>query len=360
MTQELERPLAPRPDHVPAELVRQFDLYNMPGASEDVHEAFAAVQAASPDIFWTPYNGGHWVATRAEDIMAMQADFENFSNRGFVIPPMPEGAHRQVPLELDPPEHAPFRRPLTAALLPAQLAKLDAGVCAVAVESVERLVPLGECEFIRDFAKVMPIHIFLHLVEIPLDDKAYLLELAEDSVRGDAETRFNAHKAMHAYLLKWIRARREKPGEDLLSKLINADIRGERISEDDAISYCTSVLFGGLDTVASMLGFIARYLAQNPEHRHLIVSRLDDEPFLKAVIETAGPVLPEGDTALAGLSYRICLNAKKPSGDCTPDAHSDAIWTLQGAAFGGRGARAGGGATPRYLANGPGVEMMKV
>ncbi|WP_347270321.1 cytochrome P450 [Rhizorhabdus histidinilytica] len=285
MQDVMERTLAPRPEHVPAELVRDFDLYDIPGAAEDIQAAYRAIQQASPDIFWTPHNGGHWVATRGEDIVEMQRDYNRFSHRHIVLPPMPD-APRQIPLEMDPPEHARYRRPLMQALLPSIVSELESKVRQVAIDAVERLLPRGECEFVEDFAKVLPIHVFLELVELPLDDKAYLLALAEDSVRGrDAETRGRSQQLMGAYLLPWIRARRETPGNDLLSKLVNVDIGGERISEAEATSYATLVLFGGLDTVAGMIAFIARFLAQNPEQRRQLVERLDDDAFVKNAIE---------------------------------------------------------------------------
>jgi cytochrome P450 len=286
MQDVMESRLAPRPDHVPADRVRDFDLYNIPGAGDDIQAAYSVIQQSSPDIFWTPHNGGHWVATRAEDILVMQRDHSRFSYRNIVLPPMPEGTPRQIPLEIDPPEHARYRRPLMQALLPSIVSELEENVRQVAIDAAEKLKPLGECEFVEDFAKVLPIHVFLELVQIPLDDKAYLLTLAEDSVRGStAEIRLGSQRAMGAYLLPWIQARREKPGDDLLCKLVNVDINGERISEMEAISYATLVLFGGLDTVAGMIAFFARFLAQNPMHRRQLVERLDDDAFVKNAIE---------------------------------------------------------------------------
>jgi cytochrome P450 len=275
-----------RPDHVPAELVRDFDLYDIPGSADDVQAAYAAIQQSSPDIFWTPRNGGHWVATRGADIIAMQRDFQHFSHKHILLPPMPEGTPRQIPLEIDPPEHAHYRRPLMQALMPSIVAELDSKVRDVAIAAIEKVLPQGGCEFIEDFAKVLPIHVFLELVDLPLSDKAVLLTLAEDAVRGrDAETRLHAHRDMGAYLLDKVRARRNNPGDDLLSKLVNVDLGGDRISEHEAVDYATLVLFGGLDTVAGMIGFIARFLALNPGHRHQLVERLDDDAFLKNAIE---------------------------------------------------------------------------
>ena len=305
--------LPDRPAHVPEDRVYDFDLYNVPGSAADVQAAYAAVQQAAPDIFWTPRNGGHWVATRADDILAMQRDHRHFSHSAIVLPPMPPGTPRQIPLELDPPEHARYRRPLMQALLPAIVAELEQTVRDVAIAAIEKVLPNGECEFIEEFAKVLPIHVFLELVDLPLADKAILLPLAEESVRGrDAETRIRSQQAMGGYLIDKIRARRETPGTDLLSKLVNVEIAGERISEPEAVSYASLVLFGGLDTVASMIGFIARFLADNPAHRRQLVERLDDEAFLKQAIEemirrhglaNTSRVIPE-DYDYKGVSFR--------------------------------------------------------
>lgn len=284
MTIATDAPL--HPHHVPADLVRDFNFYDVPGAAEDVQAAYGAVQQACPDIFWTPHNGGHWVATRGEDIIAMQRDYQHFSHRHIVLPPMPEGTPRQIPLEMDPPEHASYRRPLMQALVPAVVGELEETVRAVAIEAIERVLPNGECEFIEDFAKVLPIHVFMELVDLPIADKAVLLPLAEDAVRGrDAETRLRAHHGMAGYLIDKVRARQAAPGEDLLSKLVNVDLGQGRISEAEAVDYATLVLFGGLDTVAGMIGFIARFLALNPGHRRQLVDRLDDDAFVKNAIE---------------------------------------------------------------------------
>lgn len=275
-----------RPEHVPEELVVDFDIYDIPGSDEDVQLAYRAFQQRCPDIFWTPANGGHWVATRAEDIEAMQRDHECFSHRRITIPPMPAEFPRQIPLEVDPPEHGQYRRPLMRALLPKVVDALDGKIRETAIALIEALAPRGGCEFIADFAKILPIVVFLDLVDLPRDDRHQLLPLAEDAVRGTTpEIRGRAHEALAAYLQQWIVARREVPGEDLLSILVNADIGGERISHAEATAFATLVLFGGLDTVASMLGFIARFLATHPAHRAELAARLGDARFMQGAIE---------------------------------------------------------------------------
>src|SRR6218665_3882852 len=110
--------LAEKPSHVPDELVRDFDFFDIEGSRDDVHAAYAAVQRANPDIFWTPRNGGHWVATRGEDIMHIQRTTTTFSTRRISVPAVPKEAALLDPIELDPPVHGQHHRPLMQALTP--------------------------------------------------------------------------------------------------------------------------------------------------------------------------------------------------------------------------------------------------
>ncbi len=278
--------LASKPAHVPDGLVVNFDFYDIEGSEIDVQAAYAAVQTANPDIFWTPCNGGHWVATRAEDIVHMQRNTAAFSNASITLPRPPAGMPKQIPLELDPPIHAQYRRPLMQALTPGVVQHLEEDVRRVAVEQIEKLLPQGECEFIEDFAKVLPIHVFMELVNLPKDDKHMLIDLAEVAVRSsDPLQRQQAQFQMGDYLSKWVVERRERPGDDLLSRIVTVQINGALISIDEAINFATLVLFGGLDTVAGMIGFFAKFLAEHPEQRRRITENLHDDAFMKIVME---------------------------------------------------------------------------
>jgi hypothetical protein len=78
-----------------------------------------------------------------------------------------------------------------------------------------------------------------------------------------------------------------------------------------------------------------------------------DGLFLKATIGTRGPVLPEGDSAIVGTSYRICLSTTKPAGACSANSDGGVVWTIVGGSM--RGAR-GAPRTPRYIAFGAGLQ----
>ena len=101
--------LAPAPDHVPQDLVRDFDLYNLPGTvngyTDDIHALWKQVQDSHPDIFWTPRHGGHWMLTRYREMVELTTRPELFSS---AEPFVPIGITPHTgPSQMDAPEHAP-------------------------------------------------------------------------------------------------------------------------------------------------------------------------------------------------------------------------------------------------------------
>ncbi|MBV9996714.1 MAG: cytochrome P450 [Caulobacteraceae bacterium] len=269
----MDAAVAQRPAHVPPERVFDFDFYHPPGAEQDVHLAWKRLHEVAPDIFWTPRNGGHWVATRAEDIEEIQLDHERFSHRMHHIPFNRATADDpSLPLGVDPPDQAPYRALIAPAFLPRVVSAVEASVREVAIEAIEGFLPRGECEFVSEFARVLPIVVFLRMVDLPLADAPKLLALTDDIVRsGSLERRTAATRAVKDYLGRWVDERTLKPGSDLISQIATAEIEGRPITRKEALSVSQLLMGGGLDTVASMLGFIALFMARRPEHRRELI-----------------------------------------------------------------------------------------
>lgn len=264
--------IAERPAHVPPERVVDFDYLAPPGHQEDVQMAWHSLHAEGiPDIVWTPRHGGHWIPTRADDIDLMQRDYENFSNATASIPPDPTG-FRRAPLELDPPEHALYRALLNPRFGPQQVQAMKGDVLELTNALIDDFIDRGECEFVSEFAKRLPVDIFLRLVNLPLEDRQELLDITEASVRpANLEQRLEAGDRLDAYCERWIAKRRAEPGDDLFSLIVNAKIEGKPMSDERTRGMLQIVLFGGLDTVASALSFITRFLAENPGHRKQLI-----------------------------------------------------------------------------------------
>ena len=274
--------LVDRPTHVSPDRVVDFDYLAPEGHQVDVHRAWHALHAPGlPDILWTPHYGGHWIATRAADIDAMQLDAARFSMASVTIPASQQ-TFRIVPLEMDPPEHTPFRALLSPRFGPRPVSDLEGSVRALAIELIEGFVHQGRCEFVEAFAKRLPIVVFLRLVDLPLEDRDTLLEMTEASVRGDAQRRHWAAQALQQYIGKWIVARRAHPGPDLISAVVNAKVGGRDYTPEETFGMMVNVIFGGLDTVAASIGFLTRHLAEHPGLRSQLVA---DRSLIPVAIE---------------------------------------------------------------------------
>lgn len=265
------------PAHIPRELVRDFDLYNLPGLesgrTRDLHAVLKAIQDSHPRLFWTPRYGGHWVATRYAEIERMLQDAQLFSATEPYIPR--HTVPRQLPQQLDPPEHGPFRKLLMPAFTPPVLARASDRARETAIAILERLQPQGRCEFVADFAGVMPIIAFLTLIDLPADDYAYLRGLAVFMTKATHPQSPAAWAEMSEYVHRQIAMRREDPRDDFITRLINGKVGDRQLSPEEAFSMVLIVIGGGLDTVVSMTSFAATFLAQNPAHRHQLIEQPD-------------------------------------------------------------------------------------
>jgi cytochrome P450 len=266
------------PTHVPRDRVIDFDVY-FPSAVE--HDYFAAWQALrrdhGPEMLWTTHNGGHWIPTNGETIRSLWADTARLSNEVLTVPAGVGKAMRFIPLQQDPPEHTPFRSAVTKGFAAKFIVALEPSVTAVARELIDTIVTRGECEFVTEFAEILPIHIFLTLIGVPVEDRRKLRALGSQLTRPDGSmTPEQLRDAADDYLRPYIRARLESPGDDLFSRILAVPIEGRPWSFDEAQRMCRNLLFGGLDTVVANVGFIALHLARYPGDRH----QLREDPAL--------------------------------------------------------------------------------
>jgi cytochrome P450 len=264
------------PAHVPTELFVDVDTYNPPGGEDDYHQAIKNIQDSCPDIFWIPYRGGHWVATRGEDLAFMLKDYETFGSTPKTIPKEEAGRLRLAPIEVDPPLQTQYRNLINPWFSPKAVASLEQQARENSIELIEGFYRRGECEFVRDFASHLPIAIFMSLVDLPYEDREPLMQLAEAPIYAkDHDEVMDAFRKMFEYLGAKLKAREANPGTDLLSKIATAEFGGKPLSFEDKTGCATLVLIGGLDTVASTMGFIGHFLATHPDHRQQLIEQPD-------------------------------------------------------------------------------------
>lgn len=300
------------PAHVPASLVVDFDLYNVEVVDGDYHGGLKRLHDPGvPDIFWTPRNGGHWVATRGEDIYHIFKDSEHFSSRQLVVPRHRNPPVPLPPIFLDPPEQAKYRSLFAPALSPKAVSPLGEGARALAIELIEGFRAKGECEFVGDFAQHLPIGIFMKMVDVPQADREKLLHWADQQVRPTTEQeREESFHQLFAYAGQKVAERQANPGEDLISQLTKSKIDGEPITAAALTPMIFLLLVGGLDTVASAMGFAARFLAQSPAHRQELIDHPERIPNAVEELLRRFPVVNQGRLVVNDMDYKgVALRA---------------------------------------------------
>lgn len=258
------------PSHVARERIRDVDVFDLPGAGTDVHRAWVAL-AGGHDIIWTPRNGGHWIATGGDLILKLFRGDERFSNREVAVP---AGSMLvpTLPIQADGEAHKAYRALIEPAFRPAAIQAYARRARELTVEIIERLKPQGRCDFTGDYAAILPLVIFLQIVDLPEEDRERLHRHTRVMTHEpDLAKRHEAFRGVAAYLQEKITERRISPGDDLLSKVIHGKALGRPLNEQEVLGMTTLLLFGGLDTVASMMSFVMKFLAEHPAHRQWII-----------------------------------------------------------------------------------------
>jgi cytochrome P450 len=148
------------------------------------------------------------------------------------------------------------------------------------------------CEFVEAFAKPYPSLAIAAVMGAPLEDAPKLhhwsnwiqRQFDAVSMSSELEQITEAVQEFYEYARELVRARRDDPSDDLISKLIEAEEEGERLSEEECINLVFNVLVGGVDTSQSQLAHAIRLLAEHPEQWALLA---EDPSLAEAAVEEA-------------------------------------------------------------------------
>ncbi len=328
MSQATLSPAVEKPDHVPDELVYDFDYYAQPELIEDAHGCALEIAKNAPGIFWTPRHGGHWVLNSHSAVFNASRDPDTFSNAKVsyemiqgMIASLPEGAPKPyipAPITYDPPHHAVYRSPLQRAFSPKAMNLLKEKIRALAVELIEAIKPQGHCAFVEAVAEPLPVQIFLGMFGLPVERQREYRDLVNEHF---ADTDMDpAHVQVRlgrvAEIMRdTIMDRKENPQDDLLSLLWDSEFNGEKATQYDIENYAVMLFAAGLDTVVNGMALGAVHLAKNPELQAQVranpemASSVNEEMlrrytftlpprFLKTDAEFQGVTMKEGEMAL--------------------------------------------------------------
>lgn len=278
----------PAPDHVPDELVVDFDFFKVPeDVTDPVQIWHRLARDGAPPIFYTPRNGGHWVFLRYADIVEGYRNHEIFSTRGAQIPPIEPFPVLQ-PNGVDPPEHDVFRKILAPMFTPLAVRRMTEGLHRRAETLISGFAGQGECDFIADYAAKFPTATFLELFGLPEERLPEFLRIANVFFRStDPDIRAANLLEIYAVLEDLFREKERNPQNDIATTVLQArDVDGNPFPWQDIIN-CGFLLFvAGLDTVTNTMAYVWRYLATTPDARQKFRDRLDDPAaFLLAIEE---------------------------------------------------------------------------
>ena len=263
------------PDHVPEHLVRDFNMYGPPGIDKDFHEAWATLlqEDESCPLVWTQENEGHWLPTRTSIIEEILTDYSRFSSRSIILPKSHSADHGLLPTTIDPPEHHFYRKTLNHSMAPAAVNAMGDDIRGIVTSLIDGFVDRGECNFTRDFADILPIRVFLSMMNLPEDDIPQTKYWADQLIRPDGTITFaDALQNLKDYIAPYVDERMGTDGTDMLSRMVNAEINGRRLTREEAIKLSIQVFIAGVDTVVNLLGFVFLFLARNEKHRLQISS----------------------------------------------------------------------------------------
>lgn len=243
----------------------------------DPYPLYRRMQAECP-VNWSSAYGGFWVAGSYAAVVDVAMNHKIFSSTDGAG--IPRGAYVPLfPIHLDPPRQTGFRKILNPRFSADAVERWRAPFAAEMHRLIDGFEARGRVELASELFLEAPLAAVLPLIGVPRTQIRELREWIAASLRGraDMDKARAAQLQIRDYLLALIAERRAAPkGDDVLGDLIDAELAGAPLSDDDIYRTLTIILFGGLDTTTAAMLEGARHLAAHPED----VARLAADPAL--------------------------------------------------------------------------------
>jgi len=318
------------------ELAASFDLEKLTGEFyADPYPTYRALREHEP-VKRMP-NGSYFL-TRYDDLVSAYKNTRLFSSdkKKEFLPKYGDSLlyeHHTTSLVFnDPPAHTRVRRLIMGALSPRAIAGMEPDLIALVDRLLETIAAKGDIDLIGDFAAAIPIEVIGNLLDVPQAEREPLrdwslaiLGALEPVIGPEAFARGNtAVKDFLAYLEILVECRRAKPGNperDVLTRLIQGEDNGERLTSRELLHNCIFLLNAGHETTTNLIGnglvALSRHPAQKKrliEHPELIKTAIEE--FLRFESSnqlgnrmTTEPVELGGIALSAGTPVTLCIGA---------------------------------------------------
>jgi pimeloyl-[acyl-carrier protein] synthase len=261
------------------------------------YQLYRELREADP-VYWDPFLHA-WVVTRHADIVTVLARLsadrtltpEKLDRMGLTtLKPIIEVMSRQM-LFRDPPDHTRLRNLCAAAFTPARVAVLREHIKDIADSLIDGFICKGSADIVADLASPMPAIVTAEMLGVPVSDheklKQWSIDFAE--ILGnfqhhpDRVARVAASvRDMTEYFRAAIQEQKINPHEGLVHSLVQAEVDGIRLNEEEIIANCILTMIGGQETTTNLISSGLLTLLRHPDQMRMLV---DDPSLIPLAVE---------------------------------------------------------------------------
>jgi len=243
-----------------------------PDFQDNLYDVYAWLRAERP-VYQHP-EAGFWVVSGYADVEAVLTDWQGFSSRTPSVP-QPDG-HLAVQ---DPPRHTELRRLVSKVFTPRQLRELGTVVRSCSEELTEEIGDAADFDLVSQFAVDVPSRVFAHMMGIPPSDIAVFQQLLTDyvdalaAVSAGAEPDDGPRTRAHQAIAELVAQRRRHPQTDLLTRLVEAEVDGERLTNQEVLGFCFNLILAANETTANLFANGVATLYRHPDQLAALQNR---------------------------------------------------------------------------------------
>lgn len=299
------------------ELIDLLDPDNF--VEEMPYRQLDAIREAAP-VYWHDEGDGDgfWVVTRYEDVVHVSRHPELFSSweKGAILrgrdytseQERQESLEQQrlMMLNMDPPEHTRLRAVVQRGFTPRTIARLEERLRLLTNQIIDRALDKGEGDFVTDIAAELPLEAIAELMGIPREDRERIFDWSNRLIGFDdpefqttAEDGQIAAAEMYAYANALGEQRRACPADDIVSKLVTAEVEGKQLSEFEFDMFFLLLAVAGNETTRNAISHGMLAFFDHPEQWERFRRERPLETMAEEVIRWATPVMQFQRTATA-------------------------------------------------------------
>jgi len=230
---------------------------------------------------------GFWALSRFDDVLDGLHDPATYTSTGGVAIEQ-SGAVTKSMIEMDPPAHTAMRKLIARRFTPRRIAELEPRVREWTNALLDRLEGRDRFDVVREFSALLPTTVVGTLLGIPADRHDDARQWTDDLLTREPGNPVPppaaAEGAMQIAMLahELAVARREQPADDILSTLVQADLDGEPLTDEQVIGFCILLVSGGHETTSKLIANGVRLFALHPDQRDAVI---DDPARMAGAVE---------------------------------------------------------------------------